>query len=101
MLGLLGGRAILELYDLWQVLSQTLHGTAIYANIDPPNHPNVGIYGIHGVSGYDVVVALQILHLDPTLRVSGAGFCTVTSVATRDVTCEVGWVLVVNCPSDV
>ena len=30
---------------------QTLHGTAIYAYIDPSNHPNVGIYGIHGVSG--------------------------------------------------
>ena len=25
---------------------------AIYAYIDPPNHPNVGIYGIHGVSGF-------------------------------------------------
>ena len=25
--------------------TQTLHGTAIYAYIDPPNHPNVGIYG--------------------------------------------------------
>ena len=24
---------------------------AIYAYIDPQNHPNVGIYGIHGVSG--------------------------------------------------
>ena len=24
---------------------------AIYAYIDPSNHPNVGIYGIHGVSG--------------------------------------------------
>ena len=24
---------------------------AIYAYIDPPNHPNVGIYGIHGASG--------------------------------------------------
>ena len=24
---------------------------AIYVYIDPPNHPNVGIYGIHGVSG--------------------------------------------------
>ena len=24
---------------------------AIYAYIDPPNHPNVGIYAIHGVSG--------------------------------------------------
>ena len=24
----------------------------IYAYIDPPNHPNVGIYGIHGASGY-------------------------------------------------
>ena len=23
----------------------------IYAYIDPPNHPNVGKYGIHGVSG--------------------------------------------------
>ena len=25
---------------------------SIYAYIDPPNHPNVGKYGIHGVSGY-------------------------------------------------
>ena len=25
---------------------------AIYAYIDPSNHPNVGIYGIHGVFGY-------------------------------------------------
>ena len=25
---------------------------AIYADIDLQNHPNVGIYGIHGVSGY-------------------------------------------------
>ena len=32
-------------------LTQTLHGTAIYAYVDPSNHPNVGIYGIHGVSG--------------------------------------------------
>ena len=24
---------------------------AIYAYIDPPNHPNVGIYDIYGVSG--------------------------------------------------
>ena len=24
---------------------------AIYAYIDPQNHPNVGIYAIHGVSG--------------------------------------------------
>ena len=24
---------------------------AIYAYIDPPNHPNVGIHAIHGVSG--------------------------------------------------
>ena len=34
-----------------QHITQTLHGTAIYAYIDPSNHPNVGIYGIHGVSG--------------------------------------------------
>ena len=27
---------------------------AIYAYIDPSNHPNVGIYGIHGVSGIGV-----------------------------------------------
>ena len=33
--------------------TQTLHGTAIYAYIDPQNHLNVGIYGIHGVSGID------------------------------------------------
>ena len=25
---------------------------AIYAYIDPPNHPNVGKYTIHEVSGY-------------------------------------------------
>ena len=34
--------------------SQTLHGTAyiyIYAHILTQNHPNVGIYSIHGVSG--------------------------------------------------
>ena len=36
-------------------LSQTLHGSAIYAYIDPPNHPNVGIYGLHGVFGYGIV----------------------------------------------
>ena len=24
----------------------------IYAYINPPNHPNVGIYGIHGASGF-------------------------------------------------
>ena len=24
---------------------------AVYAYIDPPNHPNVGKYGIHGVPG--------------------------------------------------
>ena len=36
-------------------ITHTLHGTAIYAYIDPPNHPNVGIYGIriciHGAFG--------------------------------------------------
>ena len=26
-------------------IPDTTHGTAIYANIDPQNHPNVGIYG--------------------------------------------------------
>ena len=42
------------LMDVSYHLSQTLHGTAIYAYIDPQNHPNGGIYGIHGhgVSGY-------------------------------------------------
>ena len=37
------------------VLEQTIprHSMyAIYAYIDPQNHPIVGIYGIHGVSGY-------------------------------------------------
>ena len=29
----------------WGNQPQTLHGTAIYAYISPPNHPNVGIYG--------------------------------------------------------
>ena len=30
--------------------SHTLHGTAMYAYIDPPNHPIVGTNGIHGES---------------------------------------------------
>ena len=29
-------------------------------HIDPQNHPNVGIYGIHGVSGYDMVWLINI-----------------------------------------
>ena len=33
----------------------------MYAYIDPSNHPNVGIYGIHGVSGYCVCVHLVIV----------------------------------------
>ena len=33
---------------------------AIYAYIDPQNHPNVGIYGIHGVSG--IYSNLNCLH---------------------------------------
>ena len=28
---------------------------AIYAYIDPPNHPNVGIYDIHGVFAICIV----------------------------------------------
>ena len=32
---------------------QTLHGTAIYANIGVVSGVNVGIYGIHGVPGID------------------------------------------------
>ena len=39
-------------------IPQTLHGTAIYAYIDPSNHPNVGKYTIHGVSEYYTVLAL-------------------------------------------
>ena len=46
--------------------TQTLHGTAIYA-YDPPNHPNVSIYGIHGVFGIRSVTyqkhALRTRHL--------------------------------------
>ena len=34
-----------------QYMSQTLHGTAIYAYIGVVLGVNVGIYGIHGVSG--------------------------------------------------
>ena len=30
---------------LYGITRQTLHGTAIYAYIDPQYHPNVGIYG--------------------------------------------------------
>ena len=32
---------------------------AIYAYIDPSNHPNVGIYGIHGVSGKGTCTRLK------------------------------------------
>ena len=41
---------------------------AIYAYIDPQNHPNVGRYGIHGVSGYGFIViyAYNIQHRRPT-----------------------------------
>ena len=40
------------------VCSNPIHSMyGIYAYIDPPNHPNVGIYGIHGASGND-----QCLH---------------------------------------
>ena len=36
----------------WIVFGNPKHSMyAIYAHIDPPNHPNVGKYGIHGVSG--------------------------------------------------
>ena len=35
----------LKVLSFWLcVVPQTLHGTAIYAYIDPQNHPNVGIY---------------------------------------------------------
>ena len=30
--------------DRWWSSSHTLHGTGMYAYIDPPNHPNVGRY---------------------------------------------------------
>ena len=36
---------------------------AVYAYIDPSNHPNVGIYTIHGVSGYDICCS----HVHPQL----------------------------------
>ena len=42
-----GGHVTVGIYNP----SQTLHVTAIYAYIDPQNHPNVGKYTIHGVSG--------------------------------------------------
>ena len=32
---------------------------AICAYIDPPNHPNVGKYTIHGVSGYHILSPLN------------------------------------------
>ena len=31
-----------------------------YAYIDPPNHPNVGKYGIHGVSGQNGTTLREI-----------------------------------------
>ena len=43
----------------------------IYAYIDPPNHPNVGIYGIHGVSGMDIRrCRIEFLGFRKHLRVS-------------------------------
>ena len=38
------------------LFAQTLHGTAIYAYIDPQNDPNVGIYDIHGVFGFGTIL---------------------------------------------
>ena len=43
---------------IYAILCQTLHGTAIYAYIDPPKPPQlVCIYGIHGVSGSRLMFA--------------------------------------------
>ena len=44
-----------------EFFSQTLYGTAIYAYIGVVWGVNVGIYGIHGVSGS------QTLEVDPSL----------------------------------
>ena len=49
-----------ELGELLELVNRKCHSYwaprhsmyAIYAYIDPPNHPNVGKYGIHGVSGH-------------------------------------------------
>ena len=39
---------------------------AIYAYIDPQNHPNVGIYGIHGVSGIYIYNIYIYTYIDPS-----------------------------------
>ena len=39
---------------------------AIYAYIDPPNHPNVGIYSIHGAPGIGNEQQIQKLPKVPT-----------------------------------
>ena len=44
----------------------------IYAYIDPPNHPNVGIYGIHGASGVDSWHGLVAAESDFTNGTLGA-----------------------------
>ena len=50
---------------------------AIYAYIDPQNHPNVGVYGIHGVSGIcqcHQVFSLEHPHsIPPSLSVGPFG----------------------------
>ena len=43
----------------------------IYAYIDPPNHPNVGIYDIHGVSGKGGVLS-QAVTAQQMLRLSAS-----------------------------
>ena len=50
-IGIRGSHKYRCLGDLPMLKPMTLHGTAICTYIDPSNHPNVGIYGIHGVSG--------------------------------------------------
>ena len=42
------------------IIPDTTNGTAIYAYIDPQNHPNVGRYGIHGVSGYIYIYYIHV-----------------------------------------
>ena len=37
---------------------------AIYAYINPQNHPNVGIYSIHGVPGFRLFHVVSVLRAD-------------------------------------
>ena len=74
---------------MFQVLTQTIHGTGIFTYIYHKNQPNVGKYTIHGWTGL-VYTVLQNTSLPkilekpwcfPTLQVAGAPPIPVTRTA--------------------